>query len=145
MLDKNGKEILPIKFSYISSFKGKLATICIGGEIENDWPYKVKGGKWGVIDDTGYFVKECVSDREDVLEENKYDNKEADRYESFEKPSVILSDSIPNSQKTQSYSSWDYGYNSYYDDDEEGDGDEDALHGCRVPLGVRGVGRGRRF
>ena len=117
LLDKDGNEILQMNYSYISSFKGNLATICINGKREDEWPYKIRGGKWGVIDCTGKFVKECVSDDEEFLEEKEYDNKKQDNTVQFEKPSVVLSDMIPEPKERNSY---DYGYDSYYDDDDDG-------------------------
>lgn len=117
LLDKDGNEILQMNYSYISSFKGNLATICINGKREDEWPYKIRGGKWGVIDCTGKFVKECVSDDEEFLEEKEHDYKKQDNTEQFEKPSVVLSDMIPEPKERNSY---DYGYDSYYDDDDDG-------------------------
>ena len=115
--DKNGNIILPVKYSYISKFKGQFATICLGGKRDDECSYKVRGGKWGVIDCTGKFIKECVSDDEEFLEEKESDNKRTDNNVQFEKPSVILSDRIPEPKERNSY---DYGYDSYYDDDDGG-------------------------
>lgn len=125
LLDKDGNEILQMNYSYISSFKGNLATICINGKREDEWPYKIRGGKWGVIDCTGKFVKECVSDDEEFLEEKEYDNKKQDNTVQFEKPSVVLSDMIPEPKERNSY---DYGYDSYYDDDDD-DGGQYSKYG----------------
>lgn len=114
LLDKDGKEILPIKYTYISSFKGNYATICIGGEEDYYSNRMIKGGKWGVIDNTGKFVKECISDDEEKLvNENVFnDNRTSNCH-----PSVILSDSISEPKENYSY---DYGHDSYRDDDDEG-------------------------
>ena len=71
LLDKDGKELLPPKYTHISHFKGKYATICLGGVMNENYPYNYVGGKWGVIDNTGRFVKECEFDEEDILEEPK--------------------------------------------------------------------------
>ncbi|EHO67827.1 WG repeat-containing protein [Segatella maculosa] len=117
LLDEDGNEVIPIQYSYISSFKGNLATICINGKRDDEWPYRIRGGKWGVIDSTGKLVKECVSDREEVLEEKESDNKRTDNNVQFEKPSVVLSDRIPEPKERNSY---DYAYDSYRDDDDEG-------------------------
>ena len=116
LLDKDGNEVLPIQYSYISSFKGNLATICINGKRDDEWLYKIRGGNWGVIDNTGKFVKECVSDSEEVLEEKESVYKRTDNNVQFEKPSVVLSDKIPEPKESNSY---DYGYDSYYDDDDD--------------------------
>ena len=117
LLDKDGNIILPVKYSYISKFKGQFATICLGGKRDDEWSCKVKGGKWGVIDSVGKIVKECVSDAEEVLEGKECDHIETDNQTSFEEPSVILSDGIPEPKERNSY---DYGYDSYRDDDDEG-------------------------
>lgn len=118
LLDNEGNEVLPIKYSYISSFKGDIATICINGKRDDEWPYRIRGGKWGVIDSTGKFLKECVSDNEEILEEKECDRKQPDIFVQFEEPSVVLTDRIPEREERNSY---DYGYDSYYDD-----GDDDG-------------------
>lgn len=119
LLDNEGNEVLPIKYSYISSFKGDLATICINGKRDDEWPYRIRGGKWGVIDSTGKFLKECVSDNEEILEEKEcYRKQPDDIFVQFEEPSVVLTDRIPEREGRSSY---DYGYDSYYDD-----GDDDG-------------------
>ena len=117
LLDKDGKELLPPKYTHISHFKGKYATICLGGVMNENYPYNYVGGKWGVIDNTGRFVKECEFDEEDILEEEKYDNERTENQSPFKEPSVILSDKIPEPKENNSY---DYGYDSYRDDDDEG-------------------------
>lgn len=117
LLNKQGNEILPIQYSYISSFKGNLAIICKNGKRDDEWPYRIRGGKWGVIDSTGKFVKECLSDEAEVLEEKEYDYKRTDNNVQFEEPSVVLSDRIPESKERNSY---DYSYDSFYDDDNDG-------------------------
>lgn len=116
LLDKEGKEILPIKYTYISSFKGNFAAICIGGEKDYNSYRLIKGGKWGVIDNTGKIIKECVCDEEEVLKEKECDYNETDNEKTFIGPSVILSDSIPEPKERNSY---DY-YDSYRDDYDEG-------------------------
>ena len=78
LLNQNGEEILPLRYSFVSEFKGDYATICFEG-------------KWGVIDKTGKFVKECVSIMEDMLEEVNDANKK-DACLSFKEPSVIIFD-----------------------------------------------------
>ena len=117
LLDKDGKELLPPKYTHISHFKGKYATICLGGVRNENYPYNYVGGKWGVIDNTGRFVKECEFDEEDILEEEKYNNERTENQAPFKEPSVILSDRIPEPKENNSY---DYGYDSYRDDDDEG-------------------------
>ena len=115
LLDKEGHEILPMKYSYISSFKGNYATICLGGE-PGGYYNKIIGGKWGVIDISGKFIKDCVSDNEEVLEEKNLDNSKTNNQTAFKEPSVIMSDRIPKAKEKSSYDDYDY----YRDDDDEG-------------------------
>lgn len=115
LLDKEGHEILPMKYSYISSFKGNYATICLGGE-PGGYYNKIIGGKWGVIDSSGKFIKDCVSDNEEVLEEKNLDNCKTNNQTAFKEPSVIMSDRIPKAKERSSYDDYDY----YRDDDDEG-------------------------
>ena len=112
LLDKEGNEILPIQYSYISSFEGDLATICINGKCNGEGSNRIRGGKWGVIDSTGKLVKECVSDEEEVLEEKECDNKIMGDKVQFEEPSVVISDKMPESKESNFYSD-----ESYYEDD----------------------------
>jgi hypothetical protein len=104
-----------MKYSYISSFKGKYATICLGGEPD-DYLNKIVGGKWGVLDSSGKFIKDCVSDNEEVLEEKNLDNSKTNNQTAFKEPSVIMSDRIPKAKERSSYDDYDY----YRDDDDEG-------------------------
>lgn len=115
LLNKEGNEVLPMQYSYISSFKGNLAIICKNGKRDDEWPYRIIGGKWGVIDSRGKFVKECMSDEAEVLEEKEYDYKRTDNNVQFEEPSVVLSDRIPEPKERNSYD-----YDSFYDDDDGG-------------------------
>lgn len=141
LLDEQGKEILPIKYSYISAFKGGRATICLGGWRDRR-SGEIKDGKWGVIDSTGKFIKDCVSDKEEELT-GTYDKKGDDvEVTPFEKPTIILSDAIPEPERNN-YDYHDYstdgddaygscskygGYNGYDDFtiNEAFDGDPDA-------------------
>lgn len=111
LLGKDGKEILPIRYSFISPFAGDFANVCIR-EKQNEWSYKEK---WGVINNTGKIVKECTSDYAEVFKE-EYVDKRTDNNVQFEKPSIVLSDRIPEPKERNSY---DYGYDSYYDDDDD--------------------------
>ena len=74
----------------------------------------IKGGKWGVIDNTGKIVKDCIFDDEEKLEN---ENVFKDRISTSYRPSVILSDSISEPKENNTY---DYGYDSYRDNDDEG-------------------------
>lgn len=48
LLDKNGKEILPVKYTSISSFIRDQAIVSLGGELEG-WQRKIRNAKWGII------------------------------------------------------------------------------------------------
>jgi hypothetical protein len=82
LLGLDGKELLKMEYSYISSFKYGYATICIGGHKANEFPH----GKWGVIDKTGKFIIKCIHDEEqilsaeDIIKYNLIDNSEFDSY-----------------------------------------------------------------
>lgn len=125
LLDELGKEILPIKYSYISSFKGGRATICLGGWRDR-CSGEIKDGKWGVIDSTGKFIKDCVSDKEEELT-GTYDKKGDDvEITPFDKPTIILSDAIPEQDN--------YDYHDYLIDDD----DDDAYGSCSKYGGYNG-------
>ena len=125
LLDEHGKEILPIKYSYISSFKGGRATICLGG-WRDCHSGEIIDGKWGVIDNTGKFIKDCVSDKKEELT-GTYDKKGDDvEVTSFEKPTIILSDAIPEPERNN------YDYHDYSTDD------DDAYGSCSKYGGYNG-------
>ena len=133
LLDENGNELLPIKYSNISDFKDGLATVSIGGEPDF-LTGKATKKKWGIIDSKGTFIKECKYTWEEITGETdkNNDNKE------FQAPSVLLSDTIEcdepsyaDSYEEDTYDD-DYsgyrkygGYNGYDDNtiDEAFDGD----------------------
>ena len=57
-IDKTGKEVVPCKYDFASSFSDGLAAVNIGAVY--DWTMEhssMYGGKWGYIDKTG---KEAV-------------------------------------------------------------------------------------
>ena len=141
LLDKYGKELLPLKFSYISDFKGKYASICLGGQYDL---FKIIGGKWGIIDDSGNIVKECVNNEELVIPSTDSMSIVHENDTSFQKPTVLLSDYIPE-EKTSYFDDYydnnyddDNGYSKYggyngYDDntiDEAFDGDPSLTWNC---------------
>lgn len=113
LLDKQGKELLPVKYSYISDFKGKYASICLGGQKEENYPYNITGGKWGMIDDGGNIVNKCVNDEELVIPSTENKPIVAEDTIEYYEPSVLLSDYIP--EKKTSY--WDDYFFDNYDDD----------------------------
>lgn len=113
VLDKQGKELLPVKYSYISDFKGKYASICLGGQKEENYPYNITGGKWGMIDDGGNIVNKCVNDEELVIPSTENKPIVAEDTIEYYEPSVLLSDYIP--EKKTSY--WDDYFFDNYDDD----------------------------
>lgn len=132
LLDLNGKELLPVKYSYISSFRGNYAAICLNGHNEergggDHYKYSVHvGGKWGIIGCNGDFFKECVSDER--LELPKFEDEKEDSIEPSvcELPHILLSDKTqPIEVEFYSGDSYDYyddgcskygGYNGYDDD-----------------------------
>lgn len=117
LLDKQGKELLPLKYSYISDFKGKYASICLGGQKEENYPYNITGGKWGMIDDEGNVVKKCVNDEELVIPSTDSKPIVAEDATEYCKPTVLLSDYIPE-EKTSYYD--DYYYDNSDDDYDNG-------------------------
>ena len=117
LLDKQGKELLPLKYSYISDFKGKYASICLGGQKEENYPYNITGGKWGMIDEEGNIVNKCVNDEELVIPSTENRPIIAEDTIEYCEPSVLLSDYIP--EKNTSYSE-DYFFDNYDDDYDNG-------------------------
>ena len=118
--DADGKELLEMKYSYISEFKDGYASICIGGHNEGYFRDKQHvGGKWGVIDQTGKIVVECIHDNEQVLIDE--DNITIDSIETSNNnlPKVLCSDHIPDTIYEEiSNDYYDSYLNSNYDDDE---------------------------
>ena len=106
LLDKQGNEILPTIYSYISDFKAGLARVC--KEVAQDF-YTVE--KWGIIDSTGKFIKECKYTREEVNGETDENNDKE-----FQAPSVIMSDTIECEEPSYS----DCYKDDSYDDDYSG-------------------------
>lgn len=117
LLDKCGKELLPLKYSYLSDFKGKYASICLGGTKNEIYPYNIIGGKWGMIDDEGNIVNECINNNELVIPSTDSKSVVAEDATDYRKPVVLLSDYIP--QKRISYSD-DYYYDNNEDDYDDG-------------------------
>lgn len=117
LLDKRGKELLPLKYSYISDFIGKYASICLGGKEEENYPYNIIGGKWGMIDDGGNVVNKCVNNEEVVIPSTDSKPIVAEDTVEYCKPSVLLRDYIP--EKKTSYSD-DYYYDNNEDDYDDG-------------------------
>lgn len=116
LLDKHGKELLPLKYSYISDFNGKYASICLGGTKNENYPYNIIGGKWGMIDDEGNIVNECINNNELVIPSTDSKPIVAEDATDYRKPAVLLSDYIP--KEKVSY------YNDYYYDNNEDDYDD---------------------
>ena len=111
LLDKSGKELLPLKYSYISDFKGKYASICLGGTKRKNYPYSFIGGKWGMIDDEGNIVSKCENNEELIIPTTESMPLVAENATHYRKPTVLLSDYIPEEKIKISYS------DNYYDDD----------------------------
>lgn len=116
LLDKSGKELLSLKYSYISNFKGKYASICFGGAKSNNYPYNIIGGKWGMIDDEGNIVSKCENNEELVIPTTDSKPIAAENATDYRKPTVLLSDYIP--EEKISYSD-NYYYDNYDDEDNE--------------------------
>ena len=115
ILGSNGEEILKTEYSYISEFNNGFASICIGGTtecIDENFlgTYKHIGGKWGVIDDAGAMVVECIHDEEQILPK-KEENTLVDSIKASENnaPTILCTDYI-------SYSTCEEIDNNYYDD-----------------------------
>lgn len=117
LLDKCGKELLPLKYSYLSDFKGRYASICLGGTKNENYPYNIIGGKWGMIDDEGNIVNKCVNNEEQVIPSTDYKPIVAEDATEYCKPTVLLSDYIPE-EKTSYYD--DYYYDNSDDDYDNG-------------------------
>lgn len=114
LLDKRGKELLPLKYSYISDFKGKYASICLGGTENENAPFNIIGGKWGMIDDKGNIVSKCENNEELAIPSTDCKPKDVEDATDYGKPAGLLSDYIP--EKKTFYSD-DYYYDNYDDDD----------------------------
>ena len=117
LLDKSGKDLLSLKYSYISDFKGKYASICLGGIKSKNHPYNIIGGKWGMIDDEGNIVSKCENNEELVIPTTDSIPIVAENATDYRKPAVLLSDYIP--KEKISYSD-NYYYDNYYDDYDNG-------------------------
>lgn len=117
LLDKCGKPLLPLKYSYISDFKGKYASICLGGQKDENYPYNITGGKWGMIDDGGNIVHKCVKNEELVIPSTDSKPIVAKDTTDYREPVVLLSDYILENKT--SYSD-DYYYDNYDDDYDNG-------------------------
>lgn len=129
LLDKSGRELLPLKYSYISNFKGKYASICLGGTKSKNYPYNIIGGKWGMIDDKGNIVSKCESNEELAIPSTDSKPIDDEDVADYCKPAVLLSDYIPEEKTSYSdnyycdnYDDYDNGYSKYggyngYDDD----------------------------
>lgn len=119
LLDKRGKELLPLMYSYLSDFKGKYASICLGGTKNENYPYNIIGGKWGMIDDGGNIVNECVNNEELVITSTDDKPIIAEDAIVYRKPAVLLSDYIPEEKISCSN---DYYYDNSDDDYYYGNG-----------------------
>lgn len=116
LLGLDGKELLEMKYSYISSFKNGYASICIGGHNKGYFIDKQHvGGKWGVIDQTGKIVVECIHDED--LSLIKEDNSVIDLSDETNVPKILCSDFISNEESSDNYyHSYDNDYG--YDEDD---------------------------
>ena len=65
LLNEKGNIILQVQYSYISNFEDGLAKVCIGGKPDFFTGEATKV-RWGIIDSTGRFIKECKYTWEEV-------------------------------------------------------------------------------
>lgn len=108
LLDRTGNEILPTIYSYISDFRDGLATICAGEEM--DWDEEVATKKrWGIIDSTGKFIKECKYTWEEVYGETDENN-----VKEFRAPFVIMTDKVKCDEPLYADCYEDYSYDDDY-------------------------------
>lgn len=115
LLDADGKELLEMKYSYISGFKNGHASICIGGYNTHLMQNTHVGGKWGIIDITGKIVVECIHDEEQQLTiENIVEKYLMDKYGN-KILQVLCSDYIP----VNTSNNIDTCYSDVYDDYED--------------------------
>ena len=115
LLDAEGKELLEMKYSYISEFKNGHASICIGGYNTHLMQNTHVGGKWGIIDITGKIVVECIHDEEQQLTiENIVEKYLIDEYGN-KILQVLCSDYIP----VNTSNNIDTCYSDVYDDYED--------------------------
>lgn len=112
LLDKNGKEILPVKYTSISSFIRDQAIVSLGGELEG-WQRKIRNAKWGIINSNGEFIQECTLDEKPEIKYTYEDSNDDEHVVDAGQLKDILSDYIP--QKEPSY--YEYYSCGYYDDD----------------------------
>lgn len=115
LLGIDGKIVIPMRYSFISIFVSGFASICLGGHNDqSSWPIDHVGGKWGIIDDTGHFILECIYDEKQALPINRnFTNVKEDSSEQCV-PETICFDYVPKHYDEIS-SSDQYGY-SYYDE-----------------------------
>lgn len=115
LLDTKGKELLEMKYSYISAFKNGHASICLGGYDNGLWQKTHIGGKWGVIDDTGKIVIECIHDEEQLLiTENTIEKSIVNEYGEPIIP-ILCSDYIPIDASSNIGTDYYDNYNDYDD------------------------------
>jgi len=125
LLNSTGKELLPVKYTKISDFRDGFATICLGGEYDDSelFSSRIKNGKWGVINEKGELVVECIHNSEsfhDLINPLKERNKTESVYvKHLPHPQNILSLSFSELPKVNSNIEYMHGY---WGDDEDGSG-----------------------
>lgn len=117
LLDSAGKELLEMKYSYISKFKNGYASIFIGVHDDGLSLSAPVGGKWGMIDSGGNIVSKCENNEELVIPSADSKPILAEDATDYRKPVVLLSDYIP--KEKISYSD-NYYYDNYDDDYDNG-------------------------
>lgn len=118
VINANGELIHFPKFSFISSFYEEYASVCIGGcETEYNGHRFHSGGKWGIIDRYGNYIKECVFDKEQQLPECNFFDKVA----SIQEQLVLATLSTPIRQHYSRCFDEDYIDNDNLDGDKYGE------------------------
>lgn len=123
ILGPNGEEILKTEYSYISEFNNGFASICIGGTTEciDDkflGQYKHLGGKWGVIDNSGTIVVECIHNEEQTPQKEEISVSDSIKTPENNSPVILCTDYIPHAicEETDNDYCSDISCNDYDDD-----------------------------
>lgn len=124
ILGPNGEEILKTEYSYISEFNNGFASICIGGTtecIDENFlgQYKHLRGKWGVIDNSGTIVVECIHNEEQTPQKEEISISDSIKTPENNSPAILCTDYIPRAISEEID-------NDYYDDNSSNDYDDDT-------------------
>lgn len=115
LMDKHGKKLLPVEYSYISFVNDNYASVCLGGsQPDGKFASKPLGGKWGIFSKDGSFTVDCLLDEEQEIVDEKVITRNKDLF-SVNAPSILVSDHIPIKTTHKSFD--DYGFYNDYDED----------------------------